>query len=110
MAKKECFMQSLGASPQGLVLFPISWQIKVCYFPDYHKTCLVDSFVHNCCSFFLSYTVRSGHDVVSASNLDSNDMAGVHNAGFRKALRQVLENTMNTNVKVQVNQAIQAMS
>ena len=57
-----------------------------------------------------SYTVRSGHDAVSASNLEVSEMAGVHSAGFRKALRQVLENTMNTNVKVQVNQAIQAMS
>merc|ERR1712168_280767 len=56
-----------------------------------------------------SYTVRSGHDVVeAATNMDGNSMEEVHIAGIRKALREgVLEKTMNSNVKVQINQAIQ---
>lgn len=57
-----------------------------------------------------SYTVRSGHDHLDeATNLDGNSMAPVHTAAFRKALRQLLENTMDTNVKVQINKAIQDM-
>lgn len=57
-----------------------------------------------------TYTVRSGHDHLDkATNLDGNSMAPVHSAGFRKALRQILERTMETNVKVQINKSIQDM-
>nr|XP_027207209.1 uncharacterized protein LOC113800613 [Penaeus vannamei] len=52
-----------------------------------------------------SYTARSGHDLLeSASNLDGNNMKDVHSAGFRKALREILEKTMASNVKVQIKQ------
>lgn len=44
-----------------------------------------------------------------ATNLDNNEMAPIHIAGLRKALRQILENTMNTNVKVQINQSLHAI-
>lgn len=55
-----------------------------------------------------SYSVRSGHDVLEkATNLGGNGMANLDKAGFRKALREILENTMATNVKVQINKAIQ---
>lgn len=47
--------------------------------------------------------------VYKATNLDNNEMAPIHIAGLRKALRQILENTMNTNVKVQINQALHAI-
>ncbi|ROT70116.1 hypothetical protein C7M84_011616 [Penaeus vannamei] len=57
-----------------------------------------------------SYTARSGHDLLeSASNLDGNNMKDVHSAGFRKALREILEKTMASNVKVQINKSIQDM-
>ncbi|XP_068246876.1 uncharacterized protein [Palaemon carinicauda] len=56
-----------------------------------------------------SYNVRSGHDSVNVSNMVGNSMAKVHEAGIRKALRQHLEKTMATNVKVKVNQSIQDM-
>ncbi|XP_042856645.1 uncharacterized protein LOC122243217 [Penaeus japonicus] len=57
-----------------------------------------------------SYQANSGHDVLeSASNLDGNDMKDVHSAGFRKALREILEKTMSSNVKVQINKSIQDM-
>ncbi|XP_068246453.1 uncharacterized protein [Palaemon carinicauda] len=55
------------------------------------------------------YSVRSGHDRVSISNMDGNSMANVHEAGIRKSLRQQLERTMETNVKVKINQSIQDM-
>ena len=54
-----------------------------------------------------SYTVRSGHDSVDISNISGNDMKPLHEAGFRKGMRQVLETTMATNIKVQINKAIQ---
>lgn len=55
-----------------------------------------------------SYTVRSGHDEVAVTGMGSdNAMEPLHLAGFRKAMRQTLENTMSTNVKVQVNKAVQ---
>ncbi|KAK3877661.1 hypothetical protein Pcinc_017635 [Petrolisthes cinctipes] len=59
----------------------------------------------------LSYTVRSGHDSLDqATNIDdNNNMAQVHVAGMRKALRQILESTMNKNMKVQINQSIHAI-
>ncbi|XP_064088264.1 uncharacterized protein LOC135202720 [Macrobrachium nipponense] len=57
----------------------------------------------------LSYIVRSGHDSVSVSNMGGNAMAKVHEAGIRKSLRQHIEKTMETNIKVKVNQAIQDM-
>ena len=57
-----------------------------------------------------SYEVRSGQDEVNISGIDNNNaMKPLHTAGFRKALRQILEDTMNTNVKVQVNKAIQSI-
>lgn len=57
-----------------------------------------------------SYTVRSGHDEVTASGVASdNQMGPLHMAGFRKALRQTLEATMSQNVKVQFNKAIQEL-
>ncbi|XP_063601644.1 uncharacterized protein LOC134777714 [Penaeus indicus] len=47
-----------------------------------------------------SYSARSGHDLLeSASNLNGNDMKDVHSAGFRKALREIVEKTMSSNVK-----------
>ncbi|XP_066953221.1 uncharacterized protein [Macrobrachium rosenbergii] len=55
----------------------------------------------------LNYTVRSGHDELeSMTNLDGKGMAPIHLAGARKALRDVLEKIMNTDVKTKVNQAI----
>merc|ERR1711915_1040052 len=55
-----------------------------------------------------SYSVRSGHDVLEeATNLAGSDMESLDRAGFRKALREIMENTMATNIKVQVNKAIQ---
>lgn len=55
-----------------------------------------------------SYIVRYGSDSVSASGISSdNAMKPLHLAGFRKALRQTLVSTMNTNIKVKINQAIQ---
>ncbi|XP_050725737.1 uncharacterized protein LOC127003302 [Eriocheir sinensis] len=55
-----------------------------------------------------SYEVRSGHDDLTVTGLgDNNQMAPLHEAGFRKAMRQTLESTMAQNVKVQVNKAIQ---
>ncbi|XP_047480267.1 uncharacterized protein LOC125032916 [Penaeus chinensis] len=57
-----------------------------------------------------SYSARSGHDLLeTASNLEGNDMEGVHSAGFRKALREIVEKTMSSNVKVQINKSIQDM-
>ncbi|XP_045127285.1 uncharacterized protein LOC123513890 isoform X1 [Portunus trituberculatus] len=57
-----------------------------------------------------SYEVRSGHDEVNISGIEENNaMMPLHTAGFRKALRQILEDTMNKNVKVQVNKAIQSI-
>lgn len=56
-----------------------------------------------------SYSVRSGHDQLDISNMNGNNMANVHEAGIRKSLRQELERTMQTNVKVKINQTIQAM-
>ncbi|XP_066953225.1 uncharacterized protein [Macrobrachium rosenbergii] len=56
-----------------------------------------------------TYNVRSGHDSVNVSNMSGNSMAKVHEAGIRKSLRQHIEKTMDTNVKVKVNQAIQDM-
>lgn len=57
-----------------------------------------------------SYEVRSGHDDLNVTGLgDNNQMAPLHEAGFRKAMRQTLESTMAQNVKVQVNKAIQDM-
>nr|XP_027221701.1 uncharacterized protein LOC113813842 [Penaeus vannamei] len=59
---------------------------------------------------YTRYTARSGHDLLeSASNLDGNNMKDVHSAGFRKALREILEKTMASNVKVQINKSIQDM-
>ncbi|KAK4314837.1 hypothetical protein Pmani_013907 [Petrolisthes manimaculis] len=56
------------------------------------------------------YTVRSGHDNLDkVTNLNGNAMAPIHTAGFRKALRQILEKTMSSNMKVQINKAIQDM-
>lgn len=56
----------------------------------------------------VSYKVRSGHDVLeSATNLEGNKMKPLHSAGFRKAMREILERTMATNMKVQINKAIQ---
>lgn len=55
-----------------------------------------------------SYTVRYGSDSVSVSGISSdNAMGPLHTAGFRKALSQILVSTMNTNIKVKINQAIQ---
>ncbi|KAK8391320.1 hypothetical protein O3P69_017139 [Scylla paramamosain] len=57
-----------------------------------------------------SYQVRSGHDEVNVSGLgENNAMEPLHTAGFRKALRQILEDTMKKNVKVQINKAIQSI-
>jgi len=57
-----------------------------------------------------SYSVRSGHDVLEkATNLAGSDMETLDKAGFRKGLREILEKTMATNVKVQINKAIQDM-
>lgn len=57
-----------------------------------------------------SYAARSGHDEVTATGIqDTNTMKPIHMAGFKKALLQILEETMNKNIKVQINQAIQAM-
>merc|ERR1712212_92057 len=57
-----------------------------------------------------SYTARSGHDELEeATNLDGNAMADIDKAGFRKALKEILEKTMSTNVKVQINKSIQDM-
>ena len=57
-----------------------------------------------------SYTVRSGQDEVDITGIESsNPMEPLHVAGFRKALRQILEKTMNTNVKVKINQAIKSI-
>ncbi|KAK4319499.1 hypothetical protein Pmani_009568 [Petrolisthes manimaculis] len=58
-----------------------------------------------------SYTVRSGHDSLDqATNInDDNLMGPVHVAGMRKALRQILESTMDKNMKVQINQSIHAI-
>ncbi|XP_037800566.1 uncharacterized protein LOC119595516 [Penaeus monodon] len=42
-------------------------------------------------------------------NLDSNNIKDVHSAGFRKALREIVEKTMSSNVKVQINKSIQDM-
>jgi len=58
----------------------------------------------------LSYSARSGHDNLDkATNLDGTAMESIDKAGFRKALREILEKTMNANVKVQINKSIQAM-
>merc|ERR1711915_833364 len=57
-----------------------------------------------------SYSARAGHDVLEkATNLAGNDYEKIDRAGFRKALREILTNTMNTNMKVQINKAIQDM-
>ncbi|KAG7161616.1 hypothetical protein Hamer_G014183 [Homarus americanus] len=57
-----------------------------------------------------NYIVRSGHDSLDKmTNLDGNKMAKVHIAGVRKSLRQELERTMNSNMKVMINRAINAM-
>lgn len=57
-----------------------------------------------------SYEVRHGRDEVDIDGIGENNlMEPIHTAGFRKALRQILENTMKTNVKVQVNKAIQSI-
>ncbi|KAG0713040.1 hypothetical protein GWK47_017101 [Chionoecetes opilio] len=55
-----------------------------------------------------SYTVRPGHDEVDVTGLGNNNpMEPLYLAGFRKAIRQTLEDTMRRNIKVQINQAIQ---
>jgi len=57
-----------------------------------------------------SYSARAGHDVLEkATNLAGNDYEKIDRAGFRKSLREILTNTMNTNMKVQINKAIQDM-
>lgn len=57
-----------------------------------------------------SYKVRYGRDEVDIDGIGENNlMEPIHNAGFRKALREILVDTMNTNVKVQVNKAIQSI-
>merc|ERR1712212_951264 len=57
-----------------------------------------------------SYTARSGHDSLEkATNLDGNAMEATDVAGFRKALREILDKTMSSNVKVQINKSIQDM-
>ncbi|KAG0711566.1 hypothetical protein GWK47_020385 [Chionoecetes opilio] len=54
-----------------------------------------------------SYTVRPGHDEVDVTGLGNNNpMEPLYLAGFRKAIRQTLEDTMRRNIKVQINQAI----
>merc|ERR1712126_373858 len=54
-----------------------------------------------------TYDTRTGHDELeTVSNMGGN-MQSLHIAGFRKASRQVLEDTMAKNMKVVVNQAIQ---
>ncbi|XP_064088739.1 uncharacterized protein LOC135203066 [Macrobrachium nipponense] len=58
----------------------------------------------------LNYVVRSGHDELkSMAGLDQKGMAPIHEAGARRALRDVLEKTMNTDVKGMVTQAILSM-
>ncbi|XP_071545490.1 uncharacterized protein [Panulirus ornatus] len=58
----------------------------------------------------VSYKVRSGHDELeSVTNLEGNKMKTLHTAGFRKALREVLDRTMALNMKVQINKAIKDM-
>jgi len=53
-----------------------------------------------------SYSTRTGHDELeSVSNMGGN-MESLHVAGFRKASRQILEDTMAKNMKVVINQAI----
>lgn len=57
-----------------------------------------------------SYEVRYGRDEVDVDGIGENNlMKPIHDAGFRKALRQILVDTMSTNVKVQVNKAIQSI-
>ncbi|KAF2365937.1 hypothetical protein FHG87_003312 [Trinorchestia longiramus] len=57
----------------------------------------------------LSYNVRTGNDKLdSLTNMAGSEMAIIHRAGFRKALRELVENTVATNIKVQINKAIQA--
>merc|ERR1712168_350465 len=57
-----------------------------------------------------SYTTRSGHDgMEQATGLEGNAMEAIDMAGFRKALLEILEKTMSSNVKVQINKSIQDM-
>ena len=55
-----------------------------------------------------SYSARSGHASVVATNEQANYKAA-NDYGFRESLRQQAVSTMNKNVKVVVNQAIQAL-
>ncbi|XP_018007430.1 uncharacterized protein LOC108665208 [Hyalella azteca] len=55
-----------------------------------------------------SWTVRSGRDGLEASSgLPTDGSGNIDVAGIRNSLLQVMKNTLNTNIKVQVNSAIQ---
>ncbi|KAF2365935.1 hypothetical protein FHG87_003310 [Trinorchestia longiramus] len=58
----------------------------------------------------LSYNVRTGNDKLdSLTNMEDSEMVAIQQAGFRKALRELIENTVATNIKVQINKAVQAL-
>ena len=57
-----------------------------------------------------NYTVRSGHDGLEQNTGSSGDMKAIDETGMRKSLLQNLQNTMLTNVKVQINKAITTYS
>ena len=58
-----------------------------------------------------SYTVRSGENTLKESGVESeNPYVYMYLTGMKQSLRERIENTFLTNVKVQMNQAVQAMS
>lgn len=55
-----------------------------------------------------SFNVSTGYDKLDKlTNMDTDAMKPIHSAGIRKALRHLVESTVESNIKVQVNKAVQ---
>lgn len=58
----------------------------------------------------LSFSVRDGADFLDElTNMEDTNMANINIQAFRKGLRQVVDNIISKNIKVQINKAVQAM-